>query len=34
MMIALVLELYGGALAFSTVAFLAIAWASNFPESE
>jgi hypothetical protein len=28
-MIALVLELYGGVLAFSTIAFLALAWASN-----
>jgi hypothetical protein len=26
---ALVLELYGGVLAFSTIVFLAIAWASN-----
>jgi hypothetical protein len=28
-MTALVLELYGGVLAFSTVAFLALAWASK-----
>jgi hypothetical protein len=34
MMIAFVLELYGGVLACSTVAFLVMAWASKPPESE
>jgi hypothetical protein len=34
MMIMLVFELYDGVLAFSTVAFLAIAWASNSRDSD